>query len=304
MGATVIGAGILAGASLAGTAATVMTNKSNQSFSSGESEEARHWATNERLASQEYNTQERLATQEYNSVGNQAMQYRAAGLNPNAIGNAVGFKASSPQSSSPASAPMSGIGTAQVPNIPQLISSGADLVNALSKHRETQASLPLINEQVKNYMLQNFGQETTNKILDVERQLKESTLPAEIKMKFEELAKLGFDKLVSEQQGKKFEQETELLKQQEEINNIIKGLKGEELIQAQFLTQRWNEIQDSVVALNKAKAGEAKASATASYAYARDLNQFFTFKAFNNIINFFLLFQKLCFLFKLLSLLF
>lgn len=262
MGAEIIGASILGGASLFGTAATMATNDSNQDFSADQSEEARKWSTNERLAAQEYNTKERLATQEYNSVANQAMQYRAGGLNPNALGNAVSFHASNPQSSAPASAPMSGIGTAQVPNIPQLISSGADLVNALAKHSETKATLPLINEQVKNYMLQNFGQETTNKILDLEKQLKQATLPVEIKTKFEELAKLGFDKMVSEQQGKKFEQETKLLKQQEDINELLKGLKGQELIQAQYLTQRWNEIQDSVIALNKAKATEAKANAS------------------------------------------
>lgn len=277
MGATVLGAGIIAGASLAGTAATVATNQSNQSFGAGQSAAARQWSTNERLASQEYNTSERLAAQEYNtserlaaqeynSIPNQAMQFRSAGLNPNALANAVSFQGASPghsqgASSFPGSTGLSGIGTAQVPNIPQLISSGADLVNALAKNSETKATLPLINEQVKNYMLKNFGQETTNSILDLEKQLMSATLPVKIKQEFELLAKLGFDKMVSEQLGKKFEQENVLMKQQEKINDLIHGLKGQELIQAQYLTERWNEIQDSIIGLNKAKTSESRASA-------------------------------------------
>lgn len=272
MGATLIG---LAG--LGAVGATLATNKSNQSYGAEQSEESRKWSTNERLASQEYNTQERiaaqeyntserLATQEYNSIGNQVGQFRSAGLNPNVLNNAVGFQGATPQhstgaTSSPGSASLSGIGTSQVPNIPQLISSGADLVNALSKRQETQATVPLLNEQVQNWILKNAGQETLNDLMSLEKTLKESTLPNDIKKSFEELAKLGFEKVVAQQLGKKYESESELTKVEKKVQEQVEKLTGENAIVANYVRMNWHRQFNSMLKLQSAQANEANAGA-------------------------------------------
>lgn len=253
--------GVLGGSSVLGTLGTFATNKSNQMYGASESNAARTWSTNERLAAQEYNTQERLATQEYNSPVNQMKMMRAAGLNPQALGQGVSFVGAQPQSSSPASAPMSGIGTSQVPNIPQLISSGSELVNALTKSKETEASLPLLGEQVKYYIQKTFGEQINNDLMQLEKKFKESTLPANIKSKFEELAKLEFEKVVAQQTGEKFKSENELIKTQNDVEKVIQNLKGEELIQAKYLTENWHRINNAMINLQKSQTAENYASA-------------------------------------------
>lgn len=271
-GASIIGASILGGSALLGTAATVATNKSNQSYGEAQSGAQRVWSTNERLATQAYNTSERLATQAYNSPQNQVMMLRQAGLNPSALGNAVSFQGSQPQSSSAGSGGISPMGTMQVPNIPQLISSGSDLVNALAKHDETKASLPLLGEQVKYYIQKTFGEQVNNDILKLDKQLKQSTLPANVKSAFENLAKLEFDKVVSQNLGEKYRNESDLLKAQEQVEQVMKNLKGQELVQAQYLTSEWHRINNAMINLQKAQTRQANTQSQANVANARFAN--------------------------------
>lgn len=264
MGAEIIGSAILGGSALIGTGATMLTNKSNQAYGSEQSEESRKWATNERLASQEYNTQERLATQEYNDPVNQAMKLRSAGLNPSAMSNGVRFVGSPPQSSSPGSAGgISPMGTNQVPNIPQLISSGSDLVNALSKHKETEASLPLIGEEVKYYVQKTYGEQLSNDLMKIEKEFKQSTLPAFIKKVHEEVAKLEFEKIAVEKQGKVFDQEAKLKEAQLRLTEMQEKLTGEQAIQSHYLTDNWHRITDAMLQLQKSET-------TANYASAQN----------------------------------
>lgn len=273
----VIGASILGGSALVGTAATALTNKSNQNFGAAESEKARQWSTNERLATQQYNTSEReaaqqyntserLATQSYNDPRNQMMLMRAAGANPSAMANGVSFVGAQPQhsqgaSSSPGSSSTPSIGTAQVPNIPQLISSGSDLVNALAKNKETEASLPLINQQVEYYLKQTYGQQLTNDLMELEKTLKQSTLPASIKKLFEEVAKLQFEKVVAQNLGKKYENEAVLAKAQESLAKATEKLTVEQAIQAQFITSHQQQSFDSMLRLQNSQSASNYASA-------------------------------------------
>lgn len=271
-GAAVIGASILGGSALIGTGASVLTNKSNQRYGESQSAASRAWGTNERIAAQQYNTSERLATQEYNDPRNQAMMFRAAGLNPSAISQGVRFEGSVPQSSAPGSAGgISPMGSNQVPNIPQLISSGSDLVNALAKHKETDASLPLIGEEVKYYVQKTYGEQLSNDLMKIEKEFKQSTLPASIKKAHEEVAKLEFEKIATEKQGKVFEQESKLKEAQTRLADMQTKLTGEQAIQSHYLTDNWHRITESMLQLQKSQQVSNYAQANASNASARDL---------------------------------
>lgn len=268
-GAEVIGAAILGGSALIGTGASLLTNKSNQSYGAEQSAASRAWGTNERIAAQQYNTQERLATQEYNDPANQAMMMRAGGLNPSAISQGVRFVGSTSQSSSPGSAGgISPMGSNQVPNIPQLISSGSDLVNALAKHKETEASLPLIGEEVKYYVQKTYGEQLSNDLMKIEKEFKQSTLPTSIKKVHEEVAKLEFEKIATEKQGKVFEQEAKLKEAQTRLADMQAKLTGEQAIQSHYLTDNWHRITNSMLQLQKSQSVANYAQANASNASA------------------------------------
>lgn len=288
MASPVLGAGILGGSTLIGTAATVATNKSNQNFGAAESEKARQWSTNERLAAQQYNTSEREAAQAYSTSEREAVQayndprnqmklLRAAGLNPSALGSGVSFVGAQPQhsqgqSSSPGSSSTPAIGTSLVPNIPQLISSGSDLVNALAKSKQTEASLPLINQQVEYYLKKTYGEQLTNDLMELEKQLRTSTLPADIKRQFEEVAKLQFEKVVAQNLGKKYENEAALVKAQESLAKATEKLTGEQAIQAQFITSHQKQSFDSMMKLQKSQTASNYASANQANTQA-DVNK-------------------------------
>lgn len=276
MGATVLGAAILGGSALLGTGATIAMNKSNQSYGSDQSAASRAWGTNERIAAQQYNTRERLATQEYNNPANQAMMMRAGGLNPSAISQGVRFVGSTPQSSVAGSAGgISPMGSNQVPNIPQLISSGSDLVNALAKHKETAASMPLIGEQVKYYVQKTYGQQLSNDLLEIEKEFKNSTLPDSIKKVHEEVAKLEFEKIAVEKQGKVFEQEAKLKEAQQRLADMQTKLTGEQAIQSHYLTDNWHRITESMLQLQKSQTFANYAQGNASRA-SSEQTKFFT----------------------------
>lgn len=271
-GAEIIGASILGGAGVFGTLMQSDINSKNLDYGAWQSEEQRNWATNERFASQMFNRNERLQTQEWNKPTHMAQMYRAAGLNPSVSSSTMASAASSPMSSSPVGSSAAAPGNSVVPNIPQLISSGADLVQALAKNTETKANLPLVNQQIEYLLQKTYGEEKANELKDLSVAFEKASMPVKVKQEFEKLSSLIIQNGVAIKQGKVFDAEVDLKKSQERLNDMLKNLKGEELVTAQFYNNRLQDIYDADMALKGAQTREANAKAVESGASARSHN--------------------------------
>lgn len=260
-GAEIIGASILGGAGIFGSLMQSDINDDNLAYGAWQSEEQRNWATNERFASQMFNRNERLQTQEWNKPTHMAQMYRAAGLNPSVNSSTMASAASSPMSSSPVGASAAAPGNSVVPNIPQLISSGADLVQALAKNTETKANLPLVNQQVEYLLQKTYGEEKANELKDLSIAFEKSSMPAKVKQEFEKLSSLIIQNGVAVKQGKVFDADVALKKSQERLNDMMKNLHGEELVKAQFFNGRLQDIYNADMSLKGAQTREANAKA-------------------------------------------
>lgn len=233
-------------------------NELNREFNREEAEKQRVWSTNERLAMQGYNTSERLASQAYNSPVMQVQRLRQAGINPS-----VYFSGNSTQGmASPQSAPSVPVGTPAsfhqgavpvVPQIPQLMSGFADLINAFSKSRESKASASLMSEQARLVIEQVIGQKTANDLADLERSFHRSTLNPRIKKALLEVAKLRGECALMEKQGKVFESEERLNNAKVSVEHELKKLKGTEALSAQFYYSKIEDIFKQESALRKSQ---------------------------------------------------
>lgn len=262
MGSVVSGIadGVSAGAGLLGTMVGIRSNSYNAHLQEEQNALNRQWSTNERLAAQQYNTQERLATQDWNNPVHMAQMYRAAGVNPQISGSTMASAASSPQSSSVGSA-SGGISPVNAFNIPQLISSGADLVNAFNNAGVGKANIELMSEQAKYVIEQKLGQQIANDLQSLERDFRHAELPARITKSFEELANLRVQKSLALKQGKVFDEEAKLKQVETAVQRAIEKLKGEELVKAQFYNQRLDSIFRLEMAQGAANIRKANADA-------------------------------------------
>ena len=207
-------------------------NALNRQYNAEEAEKQRAWSTNERLAVQAYNTSERQATQQWNSPQHMMQMQRSAGLNPAVYGQGTtSAAASSPQSSSPGSASPASLSTgASVMNMPQLMSGMSDMIVALSKTRETEATLPLIGAQVENWLKQNVGQDITNELLSIQRDVQKSNMPNDIKRSVLEVANLEVAIELSKNENEKKKAETKLVKLKQKTEKKLAKLHGYQAI--------------------------------------------------------------------------
>lgn len=269
---SIIGGSILGASGIFGSLMQSDINDRNLAYGAWQSEEQRNWATNERLAAQMFNRNERLQTQQWNTPTHMAQMYRAAGLNPSVNSSSMASASSSPVSSTPVGASSAAPGNSVVPNVPQLIASGADLVQALAKNTETQANLPLVNQQVQYLLQKTYGEEKANELKDLSVAFEKASMPSKVKQEFEKLSSLIIQNGVAIKQGKVFDADVALKESQERLNDMLKNLHGEELVKAQFFNNRLQDIYDADMALKGSQTREANAKAVESGASARSLN--------------------------------
>lgn len=259
-------------------------NAQNRYFTAEQNQLSREFAAQQQELAQQYNTSERLSSQQYNSMPNQVNLLRQAGINPAVyFGAGKSGSVSTPASVSPASAPASAA-PAPIPmqaysGFPQLMSSAAEMIQALSGAKKSglesasiEAQLPFILEQLK---LGNEHQQYQNLLTKTKANFEAAHVPERAQELFAQIQLLKAQEYSALKQGVNFEASAELSKVEGEFKQQLKQLNYWQSLIAQNEYDAWDTMNQlkikniqSETSRNVAQAQEARSASRLNLANA------------------------------------
>lgn len=266
MGASIMG-GLGAVGGILNAGGAVYNSERQIAAQREENAKNREYQTKERLATQEYNTQEREAVQAYNTPENQVTRFQKAGLNPVLAMGGTTQSVVQPQSSSPQSSP-GGISPVANPFQGGLGDNFAAIVDGLSKIGLFDSNKRLLNSEIEKYISETSGQDTLNKLHEIEYRIKNELKDITISRAFEEYTQSIIKTAQDSKNLDKTDSEIALNKATEKLNSELSKYHGEKAVIAGILSKElinilttWYNTQSSVQAANYGSARQSNSQA-------------------------------------------
>lgn len=262
-------------------------NALNRDWQTSEAEKARNFNRSERIASQDFARDMINFQNAYDSPSSQVLRLRSAGINPQVAlsGGSVQNVSSTPVLSHPATSPVpSPVGGLSPVSfqpldlqIPQLVNSVASMIGSTAQAKkanvETGYLESAIPDMLRNLKLDADLKDVAVQMQQLDKMIKESTMPSVVRKAYNDASKAYWDAIVSKLTTGKIENESDVLVSQLKLNDALSTLHTTQGKIAALDFANYGRKLNSLLGLQSAQTSQAYASAAESSANAAVLSE-------------------------------